>query len=91
MYNFVDLAQNNLINLSKNILGDFSYERLNRFSVENKLKILDYLKQKYLLLSSNLVEQNKKNYYNYDPNFFQRKPKDLNAMKEMVLQGKSQV
>lgn len=85
------MAQNNFINLSKNIFGDFSYDRRNRFSVANKLKILDYLKEKYLLLSNNLAEQNKKNYYNYDPKFFEKKPKDLNAMKEMVLQGKSQV
>lgn len=42
-------------------------------------------------MSSNLADQNKKNYYNYDPNFFSKKPKDLAAMKEMVLQGKSQV
>lgn len=44
-----------------------------------------------MLLNYTLAEQNKKNYYNYDVDFFTKKPKDLNAMKEMLLQGKSQV
>ena len=44
-----------------------------------------------MTLSSNLEEQNKKNFYRYDPDFFHRKSKDLAMMKEMVLQGKSQV
>lgn len=72
-------------------MGDYSYTQVNRYNVDNKHKILDYLKQKYLTIAANLDEQNKKNFYRYDPEFFHRKPKDLAMMKEMVLQGKSQV
>lgn len=54
VYNFVELAQNNFINLTKNILGDYSYSRKNRYSIENKLKILSYLKDKFMLIYTNL-------------------------------------
>ena len=43
------------------------------------------------MLSSNLRQQNKKNYYTYDPDFFNKKPPNLALMKQMLLQGKSQV
>lgn len=50
----MSLVDEKAYNLSINIVGDYTYVRNNKYSVRNKVKILEYLQEKYLLMSYKL-------------------------------------
>lgn len=77
-----------MIALSKTIVGDYTYQPKNTYTLEKKEKILAYLKAKYMKIASDFEESEKIKFIDYDQSFFQEEPPE-EILREAILKGKT--